>query len=86
MALQTAQITVGTSAPVELTVLDYGRSSILISAPDASDLFVGGPAVTPATGFLVPAGSSLALELYGERLYGVLASGTGTVYVLRTGV
>lgn len=85
MALQTEQITVGT-VPVELTVRDFGGSSIIIQAPADATLYVGTPAVDTATGFPIAAGQALSLDLTGERLYGVLAAGSGTAYVLRTGI
>jgi hypothetical protein len=43
--------------------------------------------VTVANGFLVPAGATFSMDLQSsERLYGVLAAGTGTAYVLRAGM
>lgn len=89
MALQTAQVTVGTT-PVELTAPladTYSNSAIIVQAPAAATLYVGPAGVTPATGFPVAAGTTVSGDLENtERLYGVLASGTGTAYVLRSGV
>lgn len=84
MALKTAQIAVSTT-PVELTIKDP-NSTILIQAPAAVDLFVGGPTVTATTGYPVRAGREVAFDFTGERLYAVVATGTATAYVLRTGV
>jgi hypothetical protein len=85
MALRTSQITVGTT-PVELSVKDIGGSSIIMQAPAASQMWVGDSTVTPTTGYPVPAGQALSMDLENERIYGVLASGSGTAYVMRTGV
>ena len=85
MALQTAQVTVGT-APVELTVEDVGGSSIIIQAPAAAVMYIGGSAVTSSTGFPIAAGQAISMDLNNERVYGVLASGSGTAFVMRTGV
>lgn len=88
MALLTRQVPVGTTA-VELTsrpVTDPSNS-IAVQAPAAATLWVGPAGVTAATGFPVAAGQTLALDLGpGERLYGILASGSGTAYALATGV
>lgn len=85
MALQTAQITVGTT-PVELTVRDFGGSSIIIKAPDGATMYIGTANVTPTTGWPVAAGEILSMDLDNERLYGVLTSGSGQAFVMRTGV
>lgn len=89
MALQTAQVAVGTTA-VELTGVTTDRradSSIAVQAPAAATMYIGAAGVTASTGWPIAAGQTLAVDLQsGERLYGVLASGTGTAYVLRTGV
>lgn len=89
MAVQTAQITVGTTA-VELTgsqTDSVAGSSLAVRAPSTAEMWVGAAGVTPSTGWPVAAGQSLALDLTGdERVFAVLASGSGTAYVLRTGV
>lgn len=89
MALKTAQVTVGTT-PVQLTGPDLDHrdgNSIAVQAPAAATLYIGDATVTSSTGWPVAAGQSLALDLnYGEIVYGVLETGTGTAYVLRTGV
>jgi hypothetical protein len=86
MAITTGQVAVSTTA-VELTARPATdeRSSIVVTP--TVDLFVGPSGVTAATGYRVPVGTSLALDLESsERLYGITASGTGTAYVLRSGV
>lgn len=93
VAIETAQVAVGTVA-VELTsrgqdYSDYAdpTSSIAVTAPTTATLFVGSAGVTAATGFQVPAGQTLSVDLRpGEQLFGLLASGAGTASVLRTGV
>jgi hypothetical protein len=90
MALKTAQVTVGTT-PVLLTGPDLDHrdgSSIAVQAPSAAALYIGGDStVSSSTGWLIAAGQTLALDLEpGESVYGVLMSGTGTAFVLRTGV
>jgi hypothetical protein len=90
MAVQAAQVAVSTTA-VDLTASAPGDrvagSSIVVTAPDAADLYVGPSGVTATTGFRVKAGTTLSGGLdSNERLFAVLASGTGTAYVLRTGV
>ena len=86
MAVVAAQVAVSTT-PVKLSD-DQGRdgASLLVQAPAAAVLFVGGPGVTAAAGFPVPAGQSLSVDLASfDELFGVLASGTDTVAVLRVG-
>lgn len=90
MAISTAQVAVSTTA-VELTaglIESAGdKSAIAVQAPGGAILYVGQLGVTSATGFPIAAGSTVAFDLaYGERLYGILGAGTGTAYVIRTGV
>lgn len=90
MAISSAQVAVSTTA-TELTaglIESAGsRSSIAVQAPGALTLYIGPAGVTSTTGFAVQPGMTIAVDLeYAERLYGVLASGTGTAYVLRSGV
>lgn len=89
MAVQSAQIAVSTTA-AELTggLIESANqsSSIAVQAPAAAALYVGPLGVTSATGFPIAAAQTFAFDLeYGERLYGILATGTGTAFVLRTG-
>lgn len=89
MAISTAQVTVSTTV-TKLSVVDTGSradSSIAVAAPAGADLYVGDATVTATTGFRVPAGATFSGNLEsGEDLYGVLASGSGTAYVFRSGV
>lgn len=84
-----AQIPVSTT-PVRLTPAGPGSrdgSAIAIEAPAGADLWLGPEGVTPSTGWPLRAGMREAYDLeYGEALFGVLASGSGVAYALRTGV
>jgi hypothetical protein len=87
MAVQATQLAVGT-APVKLSADGAGDgSSVLVQAPAGAILYLGGADVNATTkGFPVAAGGQLSVDLPSfEELYGVLASGTGTVTVLRVG-
>lgn len=86
MAVVAAQVSVGTTPVLLSQDDDRGGSSVLVQAPAAAILFVGGPGVTSASGFPVPAGQTLAVDLPDyNQLFGVLASGSGTAAVLRVG-
>ncbi len=88
MAVEPARVTIGTAA-----VLLSGGSdrddvsghSVLVR-PSAA-IRVGGPAVTAADGYELPGGAEYAFDL-GPRdfLFGVVATGTVAVDVLRMGV
>lgn len=101
MAVSSAQITVATSATLlasgELREGLYppghpseeGRSiSVLLKRPGMPvDVYVGGPGVTTASGYLWAASEpplQLVLEP-GEDIYGVVATGTQVVHRLRMG-
>jgi hypothetical protein len=86
MALETAQVAVSTTR-TELTNRPATDPRNSVAVRCTVDLHVGGMDVTVANGFLVPAGATFSMDLQSsERLYGVLAAGTGTVYVLRAGM
>lgn len=87
MAVEAAQVPLGTTAVEVTRVPDIGDRAYSVALTPTVDTFVGPAGVTAANGYRVPAGATLAVDLgSGERLYGILASGTGTAYVLRTGV
>lgn len=80
-SISTSQVTVSTTA----TQLHGGSSSAKQSLLrcDTSDFYVGNTnGVTTANGFLVKAGESISIATEGN-LWGVVASGTPTVYVMR---
>jgi hypothetical protein len=92
MSVKHSKTDVGTSA-VALTagVADQaGQSfdrSILVSNRGAASVFLGGSDVTTTDfGYELVAGGEIALELAGDELYAVAASGTQTVRVLHTRV
>lgn len=92
MAVQAERVTVGTTATkLSATAAVSGASSGLIVVAQATGTLVLGPAgVTASNGCRVPvaAGTIVAvdLDLGWEELYGVVASGTLQVDVLRVGV
>jgi hypothetical protein len=86
MALETAQVAVSTTR-TELTDRPATDPRNSVAVHCTADLYVGDASVTAANGFLVPAGTVVSLDLESsERLYGILASGTATAYVLRSGL
>ncbi len=86
MAVVSASVSVTTSA----TLLSSGYAdevsqSLQFTPPSA--IYVGPAGVTTANGYLLTAGVEYFYDLgQGDALYGVAASGTVVVPVLRTGV
>jgi hypothetical protein len=90
MALTHAQVSVGTTATL-LSATGAGRDgqTVLVQNPtNGQSVYIGGTGVTTASyGFLLLAGTAFAIELQdGEGIYGVVASTTQTVGVIRQGV
>jgi hypothetical protein len=90
MALTHAQVSVGTTATL-LSATGAGRDgqTVLVQNPtNGQSVYIGGTGVTTASyGFLLLAGTAFAIELQdGEGIYGVVASSTQTVGVIRQGV
>jgi hypothetical protein len=90
MALTHAQVSVGTTATL-LSATGAGRDgqTVLVQNPtNGQSVYIGGTGVTTASyGFLLLAGTAFAIELQdGEGIYGVVASSTQTVAVIRQGV
>jgi len=92
MAINHALVSVGTSATL-LTVAASGGgkdgSTILIQNPTGGvSVYLGGAGVTSSVyGFILAAGSNISIELnQDEAVYGVVASSTQSVAVLRQGV
>ena len=81
------QVTVTTAATALATATQRdGRKSVEVSHACASSIFVGGSAVTTGTGRALASGSTLSIVLVGgETLYGIYASGTCSVTVLKSG-
>ena len=90
MALAHAQVSVGTTATL-LSSASAGRDgqTVLVQNPAGGvNVYLGGTGVTTtAYGYLLIGGSAFAIDLLdGESLYGVVASSTQAVGVLRQGV
>lgn len=90
MAVSSAQVTVGTSATL-LSAADgdsIAGQSLYVSNAGPTAVVLGPSGVTATTGFTIASGVNFGpIELgTGEALYGIVASGTQAVGVLRTGV
>jgi hypothetical protein len=91
VAIDHERVSVGTEATV-LGNADRDRDGFTVNVQNptgsGATVFVGGADVTTADyGYSLAAGSEVAVELLkGEALYGIVASGTLTVNVLRIGV
>jgi hypothetical protein len=94
MALQADRITVGTSATKLSATTPYSSSvghpaGLIVVAQATGTLILGPAGVTASDGVRVPvvAGTVIAVDLAlgREELYGVVASGTLAVDVLRVG-
>lgn len=91
MAIDHERVSVGTTATA---LADAGRDrdgfTVNVQNPTGSGatVYVGGSDVsTTDYGYALAAGTEVAVELLkGEALYGIVASGTLTVNVLRIGV
>lgn len=90
MAVASSQKTVATSATLltsAATDTVSGASVLLCNRHASASAYIGKVDVTTSTGFELKAGESIALDIDGaEALYGIVASGTGTVHVLEVGV
>jgi hypothetical protein len=87
MAVRGERFTVGVT-PTLLTTAEGDHtagSSALVKATSAN-VVLGGPDVTATTGYPLDLGETVGIDLLGDTLYGIVASGTGTVVVLRAGV
>jgi hypothetical protein len=90
MALQHAQVSVGTTATL-LSAAVAGRDgqTLLVQNPSGGvNVFIGGAGVTTSSyGYLLTGGSAFAIDLQaGEGIYGVVASSTQALGVIRQGV
>lgn len=106
MTVQATVVSVGTTAtplnPAPGSSKDQQPgSSIAVYNAGSSTVYLGGSDVATATGYPLPAGAQIALDLTGlpqwsspdspatmadEKVYGVVASGSVNVNVLATGV
>lgn len=85
MPIKSRQVTVGTTATL-LTTQTLHWTNVAVQAPSGAVMYVGGSDVTTTNGFPVAAGASMAFDLEGEDIYAVVATGTGTAYVIERGV
>jgi len=90
MAIGHERVSVGTTA-TKLGDAERDRDGFTIMVQNPSggaSLYIGGAGVTTASyGYEVVAGAEVGVELLkDEELYGVVASGSQTVNVLRIGV
>ena len=89
MSLSSAQVAVASNAATEICEgLDSAGTSIDIRNTDAAiTVYLGGSAVTVDTGMPLKAGESISLVLRGssDALYGLAASSTVVVALLRVG-
>lgn len=90
MAVRHGLVSVGTTATSLASGTSVGRSgqTVLVQNPSGgANVYIGGAGVTTASyGYLLTGGSAFAIELAdGEVVYGVVASSTQSVAVLRQG-
>jgi hypothetical protein len=84
MTLATAQVSVGTTAALVIAGDTNARTTVVVGNRGAASVFVGGSAVTTATGFEVKSATDAFVHLDpGEALYGIVASGTVAVSAFR---
>jgi hypothetical protein len=91
MAVVAASVTVATTATLLSASSETDHASgqsVMVKVPTGgATVYIGGSGVTSAAGFPVAAGEATAFDLSPEdALYGITASGTQAVNVLRTGV
>lgn len=82
--VSTNQLTIGASAtliaPARTGVAGTGRTSITITNPGTTSIYIGGSGVTTSTGTLLPGISGASMTLGTEAaIYGIVATSTATV-------
>ena len=88
MALQSAAVTVAATATVLSTAAGdrEGHRVLILNPSGGVTVYVGGADVSTANGYPVASGGTLSLALeVGEIVYGIVATGTQAVNVLRSG-
>lgn len=82
MAVQAAQVTVGTSA-TSLTASGVAGARAIIRNAGSTSVFLGPSDVTTTTGYELATGESVEFALTsGSELFGIVATGTEDVHVL----
>lgn len=83
------RISVGTTPTIILdgtnSAANYPISAIILNPTGGIEVDLGGAGVTTATGFALIATASVQVDIVNEILYGIVASGTQVVHVLRRG-
>ena len=86
MALNSARVTVSTSATLLDSTVGEAAQSVALQADSGNSLpvFVGGSAVAVADGWELAPGAVLAIpyDAAASGIYGIVAAGTETVQVL----
>lgn len=89
MALAATAVTVGTTATPLTTAGETDQRTGLtavVANVGTGTVYLGNASVTAAAGYPLDAGNQLAIDLdAGERLHGIVASGTVAVRVLQQG-
>lgn len=87
--IQTAQISVTTSATQLTSAVNTMTGSIAVYNRGSAAVYVGnGSGVTTGTGFQLDAGESITLDLNtgtGDAIWAIAGTGTQAVHVLRVG-
>lgn len=82
-AVTATRVTVSTTATLIYTAPPGSVGSVLVRNPSAVSVYLGTVAITTATGFELPAGASVQINLYNQdRLYGIVAAATQEVQTL----
>jgi hypothetical protein len=88
MSISHERVSIGTTATV-VSASSVGRDgqTVAIQNPSGATVYLGGAGVTTTSyGFELGAGITFSIEMrHNEQLYGVVASGTQTVNVIRQG-
>lgn len=89
MTVAAAQVSVTSSATAVATAASDdsdGASTTIKNPVGGVNVYLGPSGVTTANGFLLAAGDAMSADLgRGETVYGIVASGSQTVYVFRAG-
>lgn len=84
MAFTSDQVSVGTTATLISATAGVDSDCLIkLGSAAGADVYLGGPGVTTSNGFPLSAGETIpTADLRYDDLYGIVASGTETVYVL----
>lgn len=88
MPVSSSRVTVTTAATQLVAVVpSYNRvQSALVRNRAAVSVFIGGPGVTTGTGFELEPGDAATLDMNADdALWGIVATGTAEVAVLKVG-